>query len=116
MNGKPQTHSQWAHVNIMRYENCRNRLMMRDYTAESAPTLLLQCYKNLYGAEINYLDADTPGDEYNEYGYLMCRRLRLNFAMIIEDVMYNGIRSFDVSRAVMSALSSPAMAGQIDDC
>ena len=46
----------------------------------------------------------------------MCQRLRLNFALIIEDLMYNGIRNFDVSRAVMSALSSPAMAGQPDDC
>lgn len=116
MNRRQQTHSQWANVNIMRYENCRDRLMMRDYTAESAPGLLLQCYKNLYGAEINYLDANIPGDEYNEYGYIMCRRLRLNFAMIIEDIMINGYKRGLVYASVMTALSSPAVPGQHDDC
>ena len=60
MMDRKRTHTEWADTNIDRYERCKNRLLNRDYRPGEAPMLLLQCYRNLYGAEINYLDANIP--------------------------------------------------------
>lgn len=111
-----KTHVQWAVENIRRYQKCRNRLMSGDYNDASAVSLLLQCYKNLYGAEINYRDAKTPGVEFSEYGYIECERLRLNFATIIQQAMFEGVRYIDLPSMVTHALSAPSLPGQADGC
>lgn len=116
MSGNQRGHEEWAMLNISRFERCRNRLLMRDYAPDQGPTLLLQCYRNLYGAEINFLDADIPGEEFRQYGYVECKRLRLNFAILIENAMLSGAHNIELSSAVASALRSPSLRDQLDGC
>jgi hypothetical protein len=112
-----KTHIEWAEINIRRYEKCRDTLM-RPHPPEDTPRLLMQCYRNLYGAEINFLDAGVKGVPFKSYGSLECHRLRINFAAIIEDVMFVGVfdPQSDISSAVMDALMSDYDPDQLDDC
>lgn len=116
MMDRKRTHAEWADINIDRYERCKNRLLNRDYRPGEAPMLLLQCYRNLYGAEINYLDANIPGIEFRQFGYRECKRLRLNFAAVIEDLMGRSAYNLDVGPLVMQALTSTAPMGRDNGC
>lgn len=76
-----KTPEQWAYHNIEEFERCRDRWERSLQGARPDYNALVGAYKHLYGAEINFLDANMKSQA-KEAG-----RLRKKMSKVLEKMM-----------------------------